>query len=211
MISADPQRTMPFTMFSQPDFFFENGTPCPTVNGLVSQGCVNDSFAWIHGDYSNDIGQTWLGLVGPGVESGGEINDTTWTDHTDIVPTMMYLLGLSTDYQPDGRVVMQVLTPSAAKGGISTSLVKLGDVYKQLNAPYGMFAKSLIVASTNGIKADDQTYLKTERAIQSLASQRDALVQQMKDDLNGNSNGHREQLISDGLSLLKAAQTLAGL
>ena len=85
MINADPQRTMSFTMFSQPDYFFETFSPCPGT----SQGCLNDGFAWIHGDYSNDIGQTWLGLVGPGVKGGG-IDDTTWTDHTDIVPTMMY-------------------------------------------------------------------------------------------------------------------------
>ena len=30
---------------------------------------------------------------------------------------MMYLLGLSTDYQSDGRVIMQILTPPVAKGG----------------------------------------------------------------------------------------------
>ena len=156
----------------------------------------------------NDIGQTWLGMVGPGVQNGG-IDNSTWTDHTDIVPTMMYLLGLSTDYQPDGRVIMQVLTPSVAKGGNGASFTELGDVYKQLNAPYGAFANSLIVASTNGIKADDTTYLNTERAIQRLASQRDALVQQMKDVLDGSAKGHREQLVRDGLNLLEAAQVLA--
>ena len=50
-------------MFSQPDYYFQTFSPCPGK----SQGCLNDSFAWIHGDYSNDIGQTWLGVVGPGV------------------------------------------------------------------------------------------------------------------------------------------------
>ena len=65
MINADPQRTMSFTMFSQPDFYFQTFSPCPSP----SQGCLNDAFAWIHGDYSNDIGQTWLGLAGPGVEN----------------------------------------------------------------------------------------------------------------------------------------------
>jgi len=219
MINADPRRTMSFTMFAQPDYYFQTFTPCPTVTQppplppLVSQGCLNDSFAWIHGDYSNDIGQTWLGVAGPGVKSAG-IDDTTWTDHTDIVPTMMYLLGLSTDYQPDGRVIMQVLTPSVAKGGNGASFIQLGDVYKQLNAPYGAFAHSLIVASTNGIQSNDvndMTYLNTERAIQSLASQRDALVQQMKDVLDGSANGHREQLVRQGLDLLAAAQALAGI
>ncbi len=136
---------MSFTMFAQPDYYFQTFTPCPTVSGSppkVSQGCLNNGFAWIHGDYANDIGQTWLGVVGPGVERGG-IDDTTWTDHTDIVPTMMSLLGLSTDYQPDGRVIMQILTPPVAQGGNGASFIELGDVYKQLNAPYGAFAHSV--------------------------------------------------------------------
>jgi len=206
MINADPLRSMSFTMFSQPDYFFETFSPCPGP----SQGCLNDGFAWIHGDYSNDIGQTWLGLAGPGVKGGG-IDDTTWTDHTDIVPTIMYLLGLSTDYQPDGRVIMQALTPSVAKGGNGVSFTELGDVYKQLNAPYGAFAHSLIVASTNGIKADDNRYLLTQHAIQALATLRDSLVQQMKDALDGNTNGHSQQLVVEGGILLAAAQALAGL
>jgi hypothetical protein len=187
MVNADPQRTMSFTMFSLPDYYFQTTTPCTGK----SQGCLSDSFAWIHGDYSNDIGQTWLGMVGPGVKSGG-IDDSTWTDHTDIVPTVNALLGLTADYQPDGRVITQILTPSAAKDGNSESLTELADLYKQLNAPYGDFAHSLIVASTNAIKADDVTYLSTEQQIQQLTSQRDDLVQQMKDALYGTDTGHRE-------------------
>ncbi len=206
MVNADPQRTMSFTMFSQPDYYFQTYSPCSGK----SQGCLNDSFAWIHGDYSNDIGQTWLGMVGPGVQAGG-IDYSTWTDHTDIVPTVNALLGLTPDYQPDGRVITQILRPSVAKGGNGESLTELGDVYKQLDAPYGDFAHSLIVASTNAIEADDSTYVSTERQIQQLTSQRDALVQQMKDVLDGSANGHREQLIQQGSNLLKAAKDLAGL
>jgi hypothetical protein len=205
MINADRARTMSFTMFAQPDFYFQTFSPCPSP----SQGCVNDAFAWIHGDYSNDIGQTWLGMVGPGVQTSG-IDDQTWTDHTDIVPTMMNLVGLDTDYAPDGRVITQILTPSVAKGGNGASFQRLGDIYKQLDAPYGDFAHSLIVASTNGIKASDSTYLATEQSIQSLASQRDALVARIRDALTGGSNGHREQLIHDGESLLAQAAALAG-
>ncbi len=29
MINADPLRNMSFTMFSQPDYFFETFSPCP--------------------------------------------------------------------------------------------------------------------------------------------------------------------------------------
>jgi hypothetical protein len=203
MINADQARTMSFTMFSQPDYYFQTFSPCPSP----SQGCVNDGFAWIHGDYTNDIGQTWLGLAGPGVRHGG-LDNRTWTDHTDIVPTMMSLLGLTTDYVPDGRVITQVLDPWAAKGGNGESFTRLGDVYKQLNAPYGEFNHSLIVASTKGIAADDATYLATEQQIQTLTTQRDALATQMKDVLNGISNGHQEQLIRQGEKLLEDADAL---
>jgi hypothetical protein len=204
MINADPQRTMSFTMFAQPDFFFQTFSPCPK-----GQGCVNSSFAWIHGDYAPDIGQTWLGLVGPGVQGGG-FDDDTWTDHTDIVPTVMSLLGLTTDYVPDGRVITQVLKPQVAKKGNGTSFTDLGNIYKQLNAPYGDFNHSLIVASTTGIKSDDDhKYMDIEENIQELTAERDALVEQMKGILNGTSNGHQEQLIRDGEALLARAAALA--
>jgi hypothetical protein len=203
MINADPQRTMSFTMFSNPDFYFQTFSPCPT-----GQGCLNDGFAYIHGDYSNDIGQTWLGMVGPGVKSNG-VDNRTWSDHADIVPTVMSLVGLKTDYQTDGRVITEALSSSAAKGGNGASSTELGAVYKQLDAPYGAFAHSLIVASTKGIKGDDTRYAATERAIQALTSRRDAVVAQMKDVLDGSSNGHQEQLIRNGQVLLGLAAALA--
>jgi hypothetical protein len=205
MINSDPRRTMSFTMFSQPDYFFQTFSPCPAP----SQGCLNDSFAWIHGDYSNDIGQSWLGIAGPGVAANG-VDDSTWTDHTDDVPTINALTGLTPDYTADGRPITEVFTPSVAKGANGASWQDLGQMYKQLFAPYGAFNHELIVASTNGIKADDATYLATERGIQSLASRRDALAAQMRDVLNGVTNGHREQLIRDGADLIAQAKALAG-
>jgi hypothetical protein len=204
MINADPQRTMSFTVFAQPDYFFETFSPCP-----VGQGCVSSGFAWIHGDYSPDIGKTWLGAVGPGVQNNG-LDKSTWTDHTDIVPTVMSLVGLRTDYEPDGRVITEALVPQVAKGGNGTSFTELGTIYKQLNAPYGDFNHSLIVASTMGIASDDATYLTTEEQIQTLTTQRDALVVQIKGVLNGNSNGHQEQLIHDGKALLAQVAALVG-
>jgi hypothetical protein len=207
MINGDPQRTMSFTMFSQPDFFFETFSPCPSP----SQGCVNDGFAWIHGDYSNDIGKTWLGIVGPGVRANGR-DETTWTDHSDIVPTIMSLVGLKTDYTPDGRTIVEGLTSQAAKVGTTTSsFVRLGTIYKQINAPYGDFNHSILVASTNGIKSDDLTYLSTEQQIQTLTAQRDALANQIKTVFNGKSTGQVQQLIRQGEALLASAASLAGL
>jgi hypothetical protein len=204
MINADPARNMSFTMFSQPDYFFSTSSSvCPK-----GQGCVNDGFAWIHGDYSNDIGQTWLGVVGPGVRDDG-IDNRTWTDHTDIVPTMDALTGLHPDYTPDGRTITEVLHQRVDRGDGGHSSRLLGALYKQLDAPYGAFNHFLIVASTNGIKSDDATYAATERSIQSLAAQRDALALQIRGVLNGAAHGHSEQLIRQGWELLGSAWALS--
>jgi hypothetical protein len=206
MINADPQRAMSFTMFSVPDYYFQTYTPCKGS----SQGCLNDSYAWIHGDYSEDVGKTWLGMAGPGVKAGG-IDDKTWTDHTDIVPTVDALTGLKGDYEPDGRVITQILDLSVDTLQHRSLIAQLGSVYKQLNAPYGDFANSLIIASTNAIKADDATYQSEETQIQSLATQRDALAAQMKEVLNDrNADGRVPHLIKEGNSLLASAASLAG-
>jgi hypothetical protein len=209
MINADPQRTMSFTMFSKPDMYFQTFSPCPSP----MKACLSDSFAYIHGDYAPDIGQTWLGMVGPGVDDTG-LDNTTWSDHTDIVPTVMALLGLKTDYQPDGRVISERLAPWAVKGDDGAATQTLGEVYKQVNAPYGDFAHSLIVASTKGIASNDAAYLVMEQKIQDLTTARDALAAQMKDALNDNNSparpGHAQQLIQQGRQLLADAAALAG-
>lgn len=206
MINADPQRAMSFTMFSQPDYYFQTYSPCTGK----SQGCVNDSYAWIHGDYAGDIGRTWLGMVGPGIRRKG-IDDSTWTDHTDIVPTVNALVGLEPDYQPDGRVITQIVRHRVADDLNRDAITALGDLYKQLDAPYGDFAHSLIVASTNGIESDDAAYLATEGQIQRLASARDALVARMRDVLDGTHHGNPDALILEGRALLAAARLAAGL
>jgi hypothetical protein len=204
MINADPQRTMSFTMFSKPDFYFQSFSPCP----FPQKACLSSAFAYIHGDYSPDIGQTWLGMVGPGVKKKG-LDDRTWSDHVDIVPTVMSLVGLTTDYQPDGRVISDVLKGQGNDGELTD---ELGAVYKQVNAPYGDFAHSLIVASTNGIKASDAVYLDTEQKIQALTTRRDALAAAMKDALHGTDwdDQSAKTLIRQGLELLAQARALAG-
>jgi hypothetical protein len=213
MINADPQRTMSFTMFSKPDFYFQTFSPCPSPQ----KACVNAGFAYIHGDYAPDIGQTWLGMVGPGIKNEG-VDNRTWSDHSDIAPTMLALLGLKTDYQPDGRVISEPLSGWAVKGDSGESMGDLGTVYKQVNAPYGDFAHSLIVASTKGISSSDSVYLDMEQKIQDLTTARDALVTQMKAALNGTGgsdgnhgwdDGNAKRLIREGMRLLAQARALA--
>jgi len=56
---------------------------------------TNSSFAWNHGDIQDEIATTWVGYVGQGVEDSG-IDRRTWSDHTDVRPTILALVGLRT-------------------------------------------------------------------------------------------------------------------
>ena len=53
-----------------------------------------------------DITRTWFAIVGPGVLNQGR-DDTVFSDHTDVRPTMMALLGLTDSYVHDGRVLVE--------------------------------------------------------------------------------------------------------
>jgi hypothetical protein len=227
MVTADPFRTPTFTPFADPNwFFFATGgaTPatCATPGACASiPARTSQSFAWNHGDIQEEIGNTWLGMVGPGVADRG-VDATTWTDHTNIRPTMMTLLGLKDDYVQDGRVIVEALTGAATPTGLSKdqNLVRrLGAAYEQLNAPFGSFAMNTLTASTAALAsnaAGDATYTSIEGQIDSLTSQRNALAAQIIGVLhdaafNGGSitKIQANTLISQADDLLAQAATLA--
>jgi hypothetical protein len=237
MVNADPARTPTFTMFGRPDYFLSTGaancnSPC------VSQ---NAGFAYNHGDYAAEIDTNFFGIAGPGVKnlgldgsaadagpnsagpnSGqltvpGSHTKGTWIDETDIRPTMMYLLGLTDDYEHDGRVITQILTdPNKAldAGGVAT----LGDCYKQLNSSVGTFGTATLKFATKGIESTspgDSTYLATDKALVALNQSRDQLAGVIKQDLE-NAAFHNTKISNAGQlngacqSLIGAAQDLAG-
>src|SRR5207244_10883098 len=99
--------------------------------------CVDYHFAWSHGDATDDIGRTWLGIAGPGIKQLGQTS-SVWTDHTDIQPTMLSLAGLSNDYTPDGRVISQFLKNGAlthATREHAATLAQPATVSKEPHAP----------------------------------------------------------------------------
>ena len=110
MVTSDPFRTPTFTPFADPDWFFfaTGGANCATpAECAFIPPRSSQSFAWNHGDIQDEIASTWVGMVGPGVKT--DPNYTGWTDHTDVRPTMLTLLGLKDDYQTDGRAVVEPL------------------------------------------------------------------------------------------------------
>jgi hypothetical protein len=149
--------------------------------------------------------------------------DSTWTDHTNVRPTMLELAGLKDDYLNDGRVLIEVLTDKAVAKTLRAhreTLLRLGAVYEQVNASFGQFGLDLLKASTKALKSgsatNDSTYASIEDSIASLTSQRDALAAQIKTALNaaafeGQSLNERQakSWISQAQSLLDQASALA--
>jgi hypothetical protein len=218
MITSDPARTPTLTMFADPNYFLFAGAP------NCNSPCVTEQpgFAWNHGDVAPDINTTWLGLVGPGVRNVGD-DGSVWSDHTDIRPTMLMLLGLKDDYASDGRALVEPLNDWAVPQTLRAhreTLLRLAAIYKQLNAAVGRFGLTSLVVSTTALKSNatgDATYISLENQLAALGLQRDAIASQMAGALNAATFGGQalneqqaKSLIDQGQSLLDSMSTLAG-
>jgi hypothetical protein len=153
MINSDPNRTPTFVDFGNPDFFFQESN---CTGGFTE--CTGSGFAWNHGDIQQEIGSTWAAFVGPGIAKHG-IDPTTWTDHTNLRPTILSLVGLKDDYTDDGHVLVQALEkPTLPKGLSGGKIADLENAYEQLNAPFGEYAADTLAASTEALEGSDSDY-----------------------------------------------------
>jgi hypothetical protein len=208
MVTGDPLRTPTFVMFGNPDYYFRLCFPsnsCPEI--------VEDSgFAWNHGGVDPKINRTWLGLVGPGVRKAG-IDDDTWSDHTDIRPTMLLLAGLTDDYSHDGRALAEDLSFGALPPALRSSdsaFTLLAYFYKQINAPVASLGLTTLTKSTTALAGDDATYSRIEGQISALTRQRDALAAKMIQKLEGAEFKGQPIDISSALTLSLEAIELLG-
>jgi hypothetical protein len=223
MQTFDPLRTPSFTLFANPDYFATGSTACGTST-TPATSCVTQQqgFAWNHGDVQPEITTTWLGMVGPGIDDDG-VDNATWSDHTDVRPTMLTLLGLKDDYSHEGRALVEKFSgwaqPFAVKR--SDNFVALARALKEITAPVGPFGLATLHASTvameSGNAQDDSIYTGIENHLVSYTSQRDALVAQILPlleaaELNGTpipetTSGN---LIQQAHNLLSSVQAYAG-
>jgi hypothetical protein len=218
MVTADPARTPTFTLFADPNYFLFAGAPNCTAACVTEQ----PGFAWNHGDVQTDITTTWLGLVGPGVVKAG-IDHTTWSDHTDVRPTVLALLGLKDDYSHDGRVLTEEFkgwaVPSAVKK--SDDYLSLARIYKQIDASVGELARASWKISTKALVSNssgDSTYVNLENQLSSITDQRNAIASQMIGLLEGAafnnqpfSEKQAQKLISQAKKLLDRVNDLASM
>jgi len=111
-----------------------------------------------------------------------------FSDHTDLRPTIVALLGLQDDYVHDGRVLVEKLEPRALPDALEDSLdeyVELARAYKQINATKGSVGVNSLVAANRAITSDDKTYAKFLAKIGTITDERNELASEMIALLNG--------------------------
>jgi len=220
MVDADSNRTPTFTLFGNDDYFFTTSDPSYKAPGSSVNQCAGvhlcavPGFAWNHGDDQTEIGNTWAGIVGPGVAANG-VDSQTWTDHTNLRPTILALVGLKDDYQHDGRVLTEALDPGAVPKGLRSPLTQqLAEVYEQLNAPFGEFGQETLVASTHAVESGtattDAKYTRIEAALQALTKQRDALAGRISSQLDAAAFGGGRLTLPEELVEIAGARLLIG-
>ena len=218
MITSIPDRNPSFTMFGNENYFDSvasstqgHGTEC-----TVAPSCVFEApaFAWNHGDVQEDIVTTWFGMAGPGMRSVGR-DDDVFSDHTDLRPTILTLLGLTDDYASDGRVLVEFLKPGVVPN--SDSYSDLAQIYKKINAPVGELGLASLAYANQAIAGSDANYAAYLATIANITAQRNELASKMIALLNGavfsNNRIDRDQasgLIAQGEELLEHVQALAG-
>ena len=200
MLTTSPARAPSFTLFGNPDYFFQTTKGSLPLAPIDCSGnpasCVsqNTNFAWNHGDVQQDIVRAWFGMVGPGVRRLGR-NDSVFSDHTDLRPTIMALVGLTDDYVHDGRVLVEklerrrlplVLASFGHDHDVDSddAFVRLARTYKQLNAPLGSVGVNSLKFATRMIRSDDGRYGRYLNTLGGLLTQRDALAEEIKAILN---------------------------
>jgi hypothetical protein len=206
--TGDPARNPTFVFFANDNYFITD-FPASTC-----ESCINPAFAWNHGDDQQEIATTWIGMVGPGVRGDGVRSDV-WSDHTDLRPTILTLVGLKDPYVHDGRAIVETLKDGSIPQTLRShhdALLQLGAAYKQLNAPFGLFAQSALRVSTRALASGDDTSDVTYTAYQSLVAgwtaRRDALATPIKAILAGAEFGNQSLDENQARSLTVQAAAL---
>jgi hypothetical protein len=153
---------------------------------------------------------SWFGLVGPGVRHLG-LDNERFSDHADLRPSMLALLGLSDDYRHDGRVLIEKFDTSALPQAVaanSKTFIELADLYKTINAPLGLAARNSLSAATRAMQSRDQTYAGFLAAMNAMTTKRNELAAEIKTHLDGAAFHNRPIETNRASSLLSAARAL---
>lgn len=178
MLNRGGPRDLSFVLFGNPDYAFR---ATATSNAEKNHGLL-----WNHGGIAPDINTTFVAFAGPGINLKGSVSDV-WSDHTDIRPTMLALLGLKDSYATQGRALAEVFQEWALPGGIRDSgpvFLQLAETYKKINAPIGELGLTSLRISTKALAGDEAKYANLERQLTVIVALRDDLAAAMAKLLN---------------------------
>jgi hypothetical protein len=219
MVTASPARTPSFTVFGNPDYFFQTtrgSLPLAPVDcsKTTLTDCVvqNPAFAWNHGDVQQEIVTNFLAIAGPGVRRTG-VENVLFSDHTDIRPTMLALLGMRDDYVQDGRVLIEKFdqqTQNAVLPNERGTYTRLARAFKQINAPVGELGLKTLAEATKAINGDDAGYASWLVFIEDLTAARDTFAAEIKQVLNDAVFGGKKLDGGQAQQLLHRAEALLG-
>jgi hypothetical protein len=217
MVTSDPARTPNITMFGNDDYFFQafgDTTPCNKPDPFGGCFSENNGFAWNHGDFQTEITHNWAAVAGPGVKNDPD-GTNTFTDHTDLRPTLLSLLGLEDDYDHDGRAIFEIMTHNAIPHEIREHLdaaERMAHLLKAINAPVGPLGVVTLEKSTtalaSGSSTDDSTYTKIEDELSDLTKRRNDIASQMLSMLEDSTFDGKEFNEEAAEGLIEQAQDL---
>ena len=134
----------------------------------------------------------------------------------------MALTGLQDDYTTEGRVLLEDVLPGALPQSLRAhheTLIRLGQVYSQVNAPVGQLGLDTLKVSTKALASTspgDSTYTTLENKLMSFGQQRDDLALKINALLVGAevkgqaiNEQQAKDLIAQGQSLLAQVHAAA--
>ena len=214
MVTKDPRRTPNITMFGNDDYYFEafGDTPHCDQSDPFGVCFVEDSgFAWNHGDFQTAITHNWAALVGPGVKLDKD-GTSVFTDHTDLRPTLLSLVGLEDDYDHDGRAIFEIMTHDALPHEIRRHLdtaERMAHLLKAINAPLGPLGVHTLKRSTTALASDDDaTYNAIESELLEITKRRNYIASQMLSMLEDSTFDGKGFNEAQAQELIKAAERL---
>ncbi len=178
--ASDPDRVPSFVLFAKPDVAYA-AVANPGRIGGTKQMQQNPGYLYNHGTLASEITTVWLAMVGPGIMPG---SFDTWADHTDIRPTIEYLLKMPPSPNLDGRVLFEFFDPSVLPASAlaqSKDLATVADTYKQINAPLGQLGLSALQLSTrSALAATKPEGQALEDHLKQTAADRNVLAAQLR-------------------------------
>ena len=203
-------------LFGNDDYYFEafgDTTHCDQPDGGFVCFMEDNGFAWNHGDFQRQITHNWAAVVGPGVQPDRDGTDV-FTDHTDLRPTLLSLLGLGDDYDHDGRAIFEIMRRDAIPHEIREHLdtaERMAHLLKAINAPLGPLGVRTLEMSTTALASNDtndDTYNRIENQLLDLTKRRNAIASQMLSMLEDSTFDGKEFNEAKAQWLINAAEGL---